>query len=230
MAIGGVADLGFARELGFLQVGHADDVGAPTAIEIRLGLGGELRAFHADIGAAEFADHADGSAGVRGCIGDGGADRIAESDVADDAVAEERGDAMERAIDELVGNDEVGGLVLFLERSDGGDREDALHAELFEGVNIGAEVEFRGKNAMAAAVAREEGDFAAFQFAENEGIGWVAEGRLDALFVLIGKAGHGIEPAAADDADFRLSQGMLLTLTARTIARLRADCVANISV
>ncbi len=120
---GGVADFGFAGELGFLQVGHADDVGAPTAIEIRLGLGGELRALHADVGAAELADDADCLAGIGRGFGDGGADRIAKSDVADDAVAEECGDAMEGAVDELIGNDEVGGLVLFLERADGGDGE-----------------------------------------------------------------------------------------------------------
>ena len=63
-------------------------------------------------------------------FGDGGADRIAKGDVAHDAVAKESGDAMKGAIDELVGNDEVGGLVLFLERADGGDGEDALDAEL----------------------------------------------------------------------------------------------------
>ncbi len=228
---GGVTDFGFAGELGFLQVGHADHVGAPAAIEVRLGLGGELRAFHADVGAAEFADDADRAAGMRRGFGDSGADRIAEGHVAHDAVAEERGDAMEGAIDELVGNDEVGGLVLFLERADGGDGKDALDAEFLEGVDVGAEVEFRGQNAMAAAVAREEGDFAAFQFAENEGVGWIAERRFHAHFVLIGEAGHGIEPAAADDADFRLSQDLLLTRTRRRFAQPRGRlCRKHLSI
>ena len=77
---------------------------------------------------------------------------------------------MKRAIDELVGNHEVGRLVLFFERADGGDGQDALHSELLEGVDIGAEVQFRRKNAVSATVAREEGDFVAFQFAEHE---WV---------------------------------------------------------
>ena len=91
--------------------------------------------------------------------------------MADDAFAEESGDAMKGAVDELIGHDEVGGLVLFLERADGGDGEDALDAELLEGVDVGAEVQFGGKDAMAAAVAREEGDLAAFELAENEGVG-----------------------------------------------------------
>ncbi len=109
---------------------------------------------------------------------------------------------MEGAVDELVGNDEVGGLVLFLERADGGDGEDALDAELFEGVNVGAEVELGGQDAMAAAVAREKSDLAALELAEDEGVGRRAEGRFDALFVNVGESGHGIKPAAADDADF----------------------------
>ncbi len=57
---------------------------------------------------------------------------------------------------------------------------------------------------MAAAVAREKGDLAAFEFAENEGVGGRAEGRFHALLVNVGESGHGIEPAAADDADFCL--------------------------
>ncbi len=78
---------------------------------------------------------------------------------------------MKGAVDELAGHDEVGGLVLFLERTDGGDGKDALHAELFHGVDVGAEVELGGKNAMAASVTREEGDLTALELAEDEGVG-----------------------------------------------------------
>ena len=148
-------------------------------------------------------------AGIGSGFGDGGADRIAEGDVADDAVAEKSGDAMKGAIDELVGHDEVGGLVLFLERADGGDGDDALDAEFLEGVNVGAEVQLGGKNAMAAAVAREKGDFAALELAEDKGVRWIAERRFYALFVDVGESGHGIKPAAADDADFCLRQLLL---------------------
>jgi hypothetical protein len=142
--------------------------------------------------------------------GHGGADGVAEGDVADDAFAEEGGDAMEGAIDELVGDDEVSGLVLFLERADGGDGEDALDAELFEGVDVGAEVELGGQDAMAAAVAGKEGDFAAFELAEDEGVRGRAEGRFHGFLVDVGESRHGVEPAAADDADFRLRQCLLL--------------------
>ncbi len=40
---GHVADLGLARQPGFLQVGHADDVHAPGAVEVGFGLGGSGR-------------------------------------------------------------------------------------------------------------------------------------------------------------------------------------------
>ncbi len=163
----------------------------------------------------ELADHADRGAGIRRGFGHSRADRIAEGHVAHDAVAEEGGDAVEGAVDELVGNDEVGGLVLFLERADGGDGEDALDAELLQGVDVGAEVELGGKNAMAAAVAREKGDLAALELAENEGVGGCAEGRFHALFVNVGESGHGVKPAAADDADFCACQGVLLVRVSR---------------
>ncbi len=51
---------------------------------------------------------------------------------------------MEGTIDELVGDDEVGGLVLFLERADGRNGEDALDSELLHGVDVGAEVQLGG--------------------------------------------------------------------------------------
>ena len=50
---------------------------------------------------------------------------FAKAYVAHDAVAEEGGVAGEGSVDELVGDDEVGGLVLFFEAADGAYREDA---------------------------------------------------------------------------------------------------------
>ena len=201
---GGIGDLGLAGELGFLEVGHADDVRAPGAIEVGLGAGGELRAFHADVGAAALADDADFCAGLDEGVDDDGADGIPEGDVADDAISEEGGVAGEGAVDELIGDDEVGGFVLFLQAADGGDGEDGGDAGGFERVDVRAEVELGGKDAMALAVAGEEDDFSAFEGAEDEGVGGVAEGGFDRLFVDVGEAGHGVEAAAADDADFGL--------------------------
>ena len=59
---------------------------------------------------------------------------------------------------------------------------------------------------MTASMAGEEGDLAAFEIAEDEGFAGIAEGRCDALLMNVGEAGHGIQPAAADDSDFCLLQ------------------------
>ena len=101
------------------------------------------------------------------------------------------------------------GLCSSLSEPTARDGEDALDAELLDGVDVGAKVELRGKNAMAAAVPRQKGDFAPLELAEYEGVGGVAEGRFDRALLNIGESGHGVEPAAADDADFRCLQTAL---------------------
>ena len=204
---GDVADLRFAREFGFLQVGHADHVHAPTAIDIRLGFGGKLRAFHANISAAALAVRRPAflQAAANAC-GQLCADRIAESDVRHDAIAEKSVDPMAGAIEELIGNHKIERLVFFLQRSDGGNRDDALNAELFEAVNIGAKIEFAGQNAVAATVAGEKGDLAAFECSENVSVGRIAEWRLLPDFMDIGETGHGVQATASDNANFCLLQ------------------------
>ena len=99
-----VADLGFARELRFLEIGHPDDVHAPLPIQLRLGLGRELRPFHADVGAAAMHLRAGRDRGVVGEPAQVLAERMRERDVADEPVAEERADAAPRPIEELIGN------------------------------------------------------------------------------------------------------------------------------
>ena len=63
---------------------------------------------------------------------------------------------------------------------------------------------------MVPAMARQKGDLAAFQFAQDKGVGGVAKGRLHALFMHVCESRHRIEPAAANNSDFRLSQCPLL--------------------
>src|ERR1700723_3180818 len=126
---------------------------------------------------------------------------------------------MEGAVDELIGDHEVAGLVLFAERADGGNGEDAGDAEHFEGVDIGAEVDLGWEQAVSAAVTGEEGDLTAFECAEDEGVAGIAPGGGDVFFVNAGETGHGIQPAAADDADFRLLQND--SLAGRWLAQTR---------
>src|ERR1700737_612818 len=126
---GGVTDLGFAGELGFLQVGHADDVGAPAAIEIRLGAGGELWTFNADVDSARFCYYSGGLGSVLDGRRDRGADWVAKGYVADDSVAEKGGAAEGSAVDELIGDYELGRFMFELERAYGGNGDDPFHTQ-----------------------------------------------------------------------------------------------------
>ena len=56
---------------------------------------------------------------------------------------------------------------------------------------------------MPAPVARQKRDVPPAQRAHNVVVRRAAEGRGDVEFILGFKTGHAVEPAAADDADFR---------------------------
>jgi hypothetical protein len=106
------------------------------------------------------------------------ADGIAKSNVRDDAVAEESIDAVPGAIEELVGDHEIERLVLFLQRSHGRNRNNALHSQLLKAVNVGAEIQFAGEKFVAAGMAREKRHLAALERAQNVGIRRIAKGSL----------------------------------------------------
>jgi hypothetical protein len=55
-------------------------------------------------------------------------------------------------------------------------------------------------------MAREKGDPASFEIAENESVAGIAEWRSDALIMNVGEAGHRIQPTASNDANFCLLQ------------------------
>ena len=104
-------------------------------------------------------------------------DWVGESDVGDDAVAEE---GLVRsafgASEELVGQDAVAGAVGSLERADGADADDPGDAEFLEGKDVGPVIEFAGEPAMGTAVAGEEDDVASGQATGEKGVGGGAEG------------------------------------------------------
>jgi hypothetical protein len=124
----------------------------------------------------------------------------------DNAVSEESVDPMACAIEELVGNYEIQGLVLFFQRSDCGHGDNPLDPQLFEAVNVGAEIEFAGQDAVAASVPCEEGHFAAFESTANVDVRGSAKWRLQAHFLGFAQARHRIEAATANDAYFCLGQ------------------------
>ena len=65
---------------------------------------------------------------------------------------------------------------------------------------------------MSAAMTGEEGNLLPFQRTENINVGWRAKWRILRDLMNVGEAGHVVEPAAANDADFCLRQDFLLRM------------------
>ena len=197
-----VADLRLARELGFLQVGHADDVHAPRAVQLRLGQRRELRPFHADVGAAAVHGRADllrrvarrssPASPQNGCAKPTCATRPLPKNVLIRPL---------RAIEELIGDDDVERLVFLLQAADGARREDALDAEHLEAEDVGAEVQLGRQQPVAGAVPRQKRHALAAQRADDVRARRIAERRRDRPLFAIGQLRHVVQAAAADDAD-----------------------------
>ncbi len=194
-----VTDLGFARELGLLQIGHADHVHAPTAIDVGFGLGGKRRALHAEVSTALGHVNASLDARFPHDLGKLRADRIGEADVRHQSFAEKSGDAAARAVEKLVRNYEFERRVFFLEGADGAQRNNPLDAERFEAVDVGAEIQLRRGDAMAAAMARKKRDLFPGQLSDDIVVRRPAPRRVDGQLLLYFKARHRIQSAAADN-------------------------------
>jgi hypothetical protein len=100
------------------------------------------------------------------------------------------------AIDKLVGDEEFARSQFFLEGAHGADGDDAVHAEKFERVNVGAVIDFGRQNAMAAAVAGKEGDAFALEKPVTMASEGSPKGVLTRDFPAIGEAFHRIKAAA----------------------------------
>ena len=103
-----------------------------------------------------------------------------------DPMSKESRLAMKGPVDKLVRDDEVGRLVLFLERADRGDREDPLDAQLLHCEDVRAEVQLRRQQQVSPTVPGKKGHFAPRQIAEHEGVRRLAERGCDALFFDVG--------------------------------------------
>ena len=198
-----VADLGFARELGFLQVGHADDVRAPRPVQIRLRKGGKLRAFHADVGAAAMHAGGCGFCRRRREASERLTHRMREAYVRDDAVAEEGGDAIERAIDELIGEHQIERAQLFTQAAHRAGRDDGFDPEHLEAKNVRPVIQLRGHQPVALAVPGQKRH--AFTAQRRQGVRprRLTERRRQRLPTPIAQLRHVIQPAPANNANLR---------------------------
>ncbi len=116
--------------------------------------------------------------------------------MAHDSLTEKRRAAQRGAVDELVGDNKLGRLMLQLERSHGGNGDDPFHAQFFHGEDIGAEIQFGWQDAMAPAVAGQKSHLPSLQLAQDKYVRGIAERRGYLNLVRIGETGHRIEPAS----------------------------------
>src|SRR5438874_1088444 len=124
---------------------------------------------------------------------------------------------MKRAVDELVWHNKVRRLVLFLERSYGGNGEYPLDAQALHAVNVGAKIDLRRKDAVSASMPRQKCHLASLERTQNVDVRSFAERRLHRDFMNVGKAGHGIQTAATNNADFCLLQKEFSCINLRQI-------------
>ena len=210
---GGVADLGLAGELGLLQVGHADHVGAPASVEVRLGAGRELRAFHADVGAAAACRRPrPPRRPSRKPVRHGaqtGSPKATWATMPSPKKVPTR--AKVRSMNWSGITKSVGLCSSFSEPTAETERMRSTPS-IFMRVDVCAKVELGGQDAVAASMPRQKGHAAAFKIAENERVGWIAERGGQPLLAHVGESGHGIQTTAPDDADLCLLQLALLLL------------------
>ena len=131
------------------------------------------------------------------------AERMGETHMGDEAVAEEGRHASLRSIEELIRDHEVERFVLFLETPHRARREDVLDAKQLEAVDVRAEIELGREQPVPRAMTREEGDALAAERSEHVRRGRRPERCLDAALFPIGELRHVVQAAAADDANRR---------------------------
>ena len=128
------------------------------------------------------------------------AERFRHRDVRDESLPKEGAGAPVRVVVDLVGDDDVAGGVVFAQGAAGIDADDALDAEGFERVNVGAIVDLAGADLVSQPVPRQEGDFLFLQCANHDGRAGSAKGSVEIVFFCFGQAGHGVEAGASDDS------------------------------
>ena len=109
------------------------------------------------------------------------------------------------AVDELIDEDQITGRMLLAQTSACGGDDQMSASELFQRVNVGAEVDVGGGDFVLAAVARNERDGHALDGSGDDDLGRLAVRRdhVDFLAVLQRKTGGRIfETGAANDTDF----------------------------
>ena len=164
---------------------------------------------HRQIDAAADGGNAGGFGGAHQAVAEPAADWTRHRHMGDEAAVEKALLARKGAVDELVDENESSGSERLAQRADGADRDRFAAAGAFEGVDIGAVVYPRGRQAVAGAVTPQEYERLAVENAVQQPIRRRAPRGVHRFPTPILKAGEVVDPAAANDADgaFRHASG-----------------------
>src|SRR6266478_5949269 len=111
--------------------------------------------------------------------------------------------ACESPIDELADHDKIAWGKLLAQAADGGERHDLGHPAALQRIDIGAKIDFGGRQHVTTPVARHKYDLVLPECPEAEFVRRPAEGAFDLPPFDIREPVDVVEPAAPDDADYR---------------------------
>src|SRR5579871_6294721 len=120
-----------------------------------------------------------------------------ETDVGDESFAKKRRRAMFGVIVKLIGQHELSRRVLFLERSNGRGRQDALDTQRLHPVYVGTMIELGRREAMAASVTRQKRHARSAEIAVRRR----APRRGNCFFLCARESFQCVQPATADHSD-----------------------------
>src|SRR5690606_20359697 len=177
---------------------------APASVKLRFRKARKLRPLHREIGSA--AVHRNIEPVRRGLqrITKPPANGLRHADMGYEAGAKKALLAVDGPVDELIDDHEGAGRERLLERAAGADRNDLGHPGALHGIDIGAVVDLRRRQAMAAAVTGQKDHLDPVQAAEQQMVGRWPERALDRLPARIRQPVKLIDPAAANNTDNRL--------------------------
>ena len=101
------------------------------------------------------------------------------------------------------------------QRADRAYRDDSFHTQLFEPVDVGAKIDFRGTDYMAASMAGKERHLPPLQIPDNVCVRRFSKRRRDPHFASLFQARHGVKSAAADDSNLCFGQTSSFVLGVR---------------
>src|SRR5215467_15958612 len=122
-------------------------------------------------------------------------------DVRDQALAEKALRPRKSPVYELADDDEIARYEVLTQAADCGQRDDVGHAATFQRVDIGAEIDVRRRQHVAAAVTRNEHDRLTIERAKAEFVRGRTERALDSPPLDIGEPVDLVETATPDDTD-----------------------------